>query len=104
MISKVIECAIDRTKQHDNTAAAMKVLTGAGFRLYSYLCSMAELEGGKSVFQLCQEDVSEYTGMGIRTYFDAVKDLTDKGFIVPKAGKRRYFLFDGAGKTEHNKE
>lgn len=98
MISKVIECSIDRTAQHDNHAAAMRVLTGAGFRLYSYLCNMAELEGGKSVFQLCQEDVSEYTGMSKRTYFEAVKNLTDKGYIIPKAGKRRYFLFDGKSK------
>lgn len=97
MTSKIIECTISREKQHDNISEAMKKLTGAGFRLYSYLFSMAELEEGRTIFQLLQDDVCAYTGLSARSYYTAVNDLTKNGYIKPKTGKRRYFLFDGTG-------
>lgn len=97
MVSKIIECDVNKTTKQESISAAMKELSRAGFRLYSYLWSMAELEDGKAVFQLCAEDVCTFTGMGERTYYTAVEDLTDHGYIKPKAGKKRYYLFDGLG-------
>ena len=95
MTSRIIECDTTNAERHASASAAMQTLTGAGFRLYAYLCSMAELEGGKAIFQLCAEDVCQYTGLCVRSYNSAVKDLTDHGYITPKEGKRRYYLFSG---------
>lgn len=95
MISKIIECDTTNAESLASASAAMQELTGAGFRLYTYLCSMSELEGGKAIFQLCAKDVCEYTGLCARSYNSAVKDLTDHGYIKPKEGKRRYYLFSG---------
>ncbi len=97
MTSRIIECMPDqRTKQTD-FSDAMRTLTGTGFKLYSYLWNMAELENGRSVFQLCEKDACIATGIAHRTYYDAVKELTDRGFIKPKEGKQRYFIFNGKG-------
>ena len=95
MSSRVIDCCIKNTGRHESASAAMKVLTGAGFRLYSYLCNMAELEGGRSVFQLCPDDICQYTGLCERAYYQGFNNLIEHGYIRQKAGKRRYYLFNG---------
>lgn len=95
--SRIIDCNINQEQQHKDASIAMQELTIAGFRLYSYLCSMAQLEGGRSIFQLCQDDVCEYTGMSADRYYCGVRDLEKHGYIKPKAGKRRYYLFNGRG-------
>lgn len=94
-MSKTIECETKQGIKQDDISKAMKGLTSAGFRLYSYLENMAELDGGHTVFQLCVKDVCTFTGFSERTYHLAVNDLISHDYLKPKEGKKHCFLFDG---------
>jgi len=93
----VIECKIDTSKKREQYSDAMKRLTSAGFRMYTYLWNMAELENGHTIFEPCKSDVCAYAGFCSRSYYMAMRDLIDNGFIKLKTGKQRYFLFNGMG-------
>lgn len=93
----IVESKIVQSKKHTDIPAAMRKLTGNGFRLYSYLWNMAELENGHSILQLFCNDVCEYTGMCQRSFYLAVEDLTKHNYLKQKPGKRLYYLFNGRG-------
>lgn len=91
----VIECNVDTSRKQKQFSTAMNKLTGAGFRMYTYLWNMAELENGCTIFEPCKSDICTYVGFCSRSYYIAMNDLIEKGFIKQKTGKQRYFLFDG---------
>lgn len=93
----VIECKIDTSKKREQYPDAMKRLTSAGFRMYTYLWNMAELEGGHTIFEPCKSDICAYVGFCSRSYYMAMNDLIKNGFIKQKAGTQHFFLFDGKG-------
>lgn len=94
-MSKTIVCETKQGIKQDEISKAMKELTSAGFRLYSYLENMVELDGGYTVFQLSAKDVCTFTGFSERTYHLAVKNLISHDYLKPKKGKKNCFLFDG---------
>lgn len=89
---KIIKCLTPQNEQQNNMEA-MKALTGNGYKLFSYLCDMARVGDGMTVFPLSAFDIEEYTGMGRHSYWIAVNELIEKGFI--RRVDRRLFLFDG---------
>ena len=92
---KIMECVAPQNEQESHKEAR-KALTGNGYKLFSYLCDMARINDRMTVFPLSADDVAEYTGMGRHSYWIAVNELIEKGFIC-RTDKRTYF-FDGTRK------
>ena len=62
---------------------AMKDLTSSAFSVYMYCVS----NQNDYVFGLSNEDICENTGISPRSYSNAIKLLTEKGYIESKIGR-----------------
>ena len=69
---------------------AMRDLSPSAFKLWIYM--------GKNqndyVFALSQKDVSENTGLSSRTYYIAVHELMDKGYLVKSLVNPKIWGYD----------
>ena len=58
---------------------AMHNLSNSAFKLYIYLGNYRDMENG---IYLSKQDVLHFTNLSERSYFDAMKELKEKGYLI----------------------
>ena len=71
----------------DEMFDAMRSLTGAGFKLYMYLCKNKD----NSVWALREKHALDSTGLSRNTYYKAMNDLKNQGYILESKNQMDFY-------------